>query len=695
MTNCTRILARLLLVLISVFVVLCGEGHVMSYTFHTPDLPRRVTQPSGKWKERVYNSRWQMISNIYSSASTPWVSVEPNVFGTAERVEDANGLIYHYGILPMGQLMTNEIVTSPWMSWTLQHGHDAHSRETGWELEVDGSPKGNVSYRYDTNGQICEAACTNTQGRGIVVAYTNLARFAYGYSVSLPSGSVFRWQIERDAYRRQLVTRQTYSFDGSPIRDYSYSYDALGRLSGRSEAGSSTADTFLYSPRREIVQADVQGLRFGYGFDSAGNCTGYSVGATTNHFLHNQLNQCMAYAFPSKHVTVPHRYDPDGSLTHVAGEEWYKWDCENRLVEVVTPDGIVTNTYDYEHHLVRQQLPGGVRLCVFDRWSLIYEKVVADGGTIIETEYFWGPDRSGRLDGACGVGGLVAVSRGGSFHLPCYGSNSEIVAYVSEQGEVVASYVYGPFGETVSASGSMAEAFAFRYMTKRADLAVGMYDFGGRWYLPALRRWINRDPLGEDGGLNLYMFCDNDPVNKYDPNGCIPLDTVWDLANVIYDICAGDDVALAADTAALCIPYVPAGATKLVKAAKLSRVKKIQPVARQLKVTYRYEKYGDKHFKLSSLPQPATSNWKRESWVRRTLDGHAQFRPGFTHADGERLTNAALQEAKARGLLRPDQLNGYIYNAGNNIGAYGGKPTSFIKLRVTPQGEIHIHPVVP
>ena len=689
MTNCTRIFTRPLLVLISVFVVSCGEGHVMSYTFYTPDLPRRITQPSGKWKERVYNSRWQMISNIYSSASTPWVSVEPNAFGTPERVEDANGIVYEYGIQPMGQLMTNEVVTSPWMTWTLQHGHDGSSRETGWELAVEGILKGSVRYQYDANGQLCEAVCTNAQGRSIVVAYTNLARYAYGYSVNLPSGSVFRRQIERDAYRRQLVTRQMYSFAGNTIRDYSYSYDALGRLSGRSESGASTSDSFLYSPRREIVQADVQGLRFGYGFDLAGNCNGFSIGTTTNHFLHNQLNQCTAFVFPSERALVQHLYDSDGSLTHVAGVERYKWDCENRLMEVVTPDGTVTNTYDYEHRLVRQQLPGGVRLCVFDRWNLIYEKVVADGGAIIETEYFWGPDRSGSLQGACGVGGLVAVSRGGVFYFPCYGANSEIVAYVNEQGEVVASYVYGPFGESVSASGSMAEAFGFRYMTKRMDIAVGMYDFGGRWYLPALRRWINRDPLGEDGGLNLYAFCDNDPVNKFDPNGCIPLDTVWDLANVIYDICAGDDVALAADTAALCVPYVPAGATKLVKAAKLSRVKKVQPTARQLKVTYEYLPTASYNYRHTIRPGTARGN----TWIRMTMNGPAKFKPGIGDREIKSLIDEALQAAKRQGKIKPSQVDGFIYDTGRNIGASKGRETTKIMIHVNRDGKnLHAFP---
>ena len=38
-------------------------------------------------------------------------------------------------------------------------------------------------------------------------------------------------------------------------------------------------------------------------------------------------------------------------------------------------------------------------------------------------------------------------------------------------------------------------------------------------YDPSIQRWIQRDPIGERGGLNLYEFVGNDPVNKTDPNG--------------------------------------------------------------------------------------------------------------------------------------------------------------------------------
>ena len=47
-------------------------------------------------------------------------------------------------------------------------------------------------------------------------------------------------------------------------------------------------------------------------------------------------------------------------------------------------------------------------------------------------------------------------------------------------------------------------------------METGLYDYIKRPYSPPLQRFISRDPIGERGGLNLYGFCGNDPINKWD-----------------------------------------------------------------------------------------------------------------------------------------------------------------------------------
>ena len=142
--------------------------------------------------------------------------------------------------------------------------------------------------------------------------------------------------------------------------------------------------------------------------------------------------------------------------------------------------------------------------------------VVSADDTTRMCEYFWGPDLSGTLQGAGGVGGLVAVSIGEHFCFPIYDNNGSVVKYSDEMGNVVAAYEHDDFGRAISQDGS----FRHRFSTKYHDPETGLYCYGYRFYSPALMRWLNRDPIGEDGGVNLYAFCKNCPTTYVDIMGC-------------------------------------------------------------------------------------------------------------------------------------------------------------------------------
>src|SRR4029077_8725336 len=59
------------------------------------------------------------------------------------------------------------------------------------------------------------------------------------------------------------------------------------------------------------------------------------------------------------------------------------------------------------------------------------------------------------------------------------------------------------------------------------DQETGLYHMGERYYDPGLGRWLSEDPAGIAGGLNLYAYVGNDPVNGLDPSGRWHCVTYW------------------------------------------------------------------------------------------------------------------------------------------------------------------------
>ena len=138
---------------------------------------------------------------------------------------------------------------------------------------------------------------------------------------------------------------------------------------------------------------------------------------------------------------------------------------------------------------------------------------------ISTTKYYWGKDLSGTLQGAGGVGGLLYETIDGVIYIPCYDNNGNVTKYVDENGNIVASYTYDAFGVLIAKSGPLADVFRHRFSTKYYDAETGLYYYGYRFYHPALMRWLNRDPIEEDGGVNLYGFCGNNGINSVDYMG--------------------------------------------------------------------------------------------------------------------------------------------------------------------------------
>lgn len=254
-------------------------------------------------------------------------------------------------------------------------------------------------------------------------------------------------------------------------------------------------------------------------------------------------------------------YDADGNL--LADGRWnYTYDAENRLLTMETiydayhTAGVtrqkLTFAYDYLGRRVSKLVQSGwtgssyantdySERFLYDGWNLLYEFDATSSHNRIRA-YVCGLDLSGTLQGAGGTGGVLAIwdYAISDWLLPVYDAMGNVHGLTTygavtlggtsySSGDLVAAYEYDAFGNTLRESGEYAASNPLRYSTKFTDIETALVYYGLRFYSPSQGRFINRDPIEEQGGLNLYAFCGNNSVNRWDYLGNV---FVWDAFEI-------------------------------------------------------------------------------------------------------------------------------------------------------------------
>jgi len=118
------------------------------------------------------------------------------------------------------------------------------------------------------------------------------------------------------------------------------------------------------------------------------------------------------------------------------------------------------------------------------------------------------------------------------------------VAILTTAGVVDERYRYDAFGPVRVMDPNFATrrsstcAWNWLYHGEFLDAESGMYDYGYRFYHPALGEWASRDSIGERGAVNLYGFVGNASTLKIDFIGLatVVIDIIEDVGTGVVDI---------------------------------------------------------------------------------------------------------------------------------------------------------------
>jgi len=295
-----------------------------------------------------------------------------------------------------------------------------------------------------------------------------------------------------------------------PLQRVNFGYDSVDQL---------TSEVSTETPLPDVNTT--------YAYDAMGNRTQAQDSVQQTSYSSNRLNQVTGYTTTNLTTQATGSttlgYDLDGNLTQ-QGSSRYGYDDANRLTSIVRVDaGTGANLHksefvydglsrrrisrEYDWNNGAWELQSEVRR-IYDGMNVVQER---DANNAVIATYTRGKSMGG------GIGGLLARSTAQGHFYYHYDGRGNVTQLTDANQTTVARYTYGAFGNT-HATGSQAGQ-PYRFSTKEQHSYSGLYDYGYRFYSPGLGRWINRDPIDEQGGLNLYGFVGNSPIGNVDPDG--------------------------------------------------------------------------------------------------------------------------------------------------------------------------------
>lgn len=513
-------------------------GRVSKTTFDAANHPSITTDPMNHDLKRYYDLEGNLTSIIDQRSKTTHFTYDDNnrlktvsnpldhsisntydANGRLASVENAKGAVVAYSYDSVGNMLTKSF------NGTLQV---AYSYDNAGNLtNANHSTIGSTAHTFDEKGRIK------------TITWPDAKTVTYGYdtegnmtSVTYPDGLVVSSQYDSFCRRKLPV-----AFRHGPVDDISPYKEKANQATSIAWTGNSM--DFEYDQAANLIkETRSNNTVSSYTFNAKRKVTNvkHSLGLTSFLTLTNtydvignvstSLNTGMIPP-PFTSMAVSNSFDNANSMTSF-GSTAYTSDLDGNVTAIGSS---FSASYDTENKIVSSTMNGITTTYSYDGSGRPYR--IVKGG--VTSYYHW--DTKGRLlfiTDATGTLLVRYVYRGvrlvaqqvqsGDWYYYHFDTIGNTLALTDGNGQVVTNYAYNLFGLKAVTGTAVFNPFTFVGQYGTVELADGIYLMGNRLYNASTGRFLQRDPLGMTGGLNLFVYAGNNPINSIDPEGTEEVD---------------------------------------------------------------------------------------------------------------------------------------------------------------------------
>lgn len=488
-------------------------GNTLTRSYDAEGSLTSLTNRRGKTTTYTYESAG-LLKTIRYPSSVSSISYTRDALGRVTRITNNRGSQVNFTYDKDGRLVEKKYGAVSQATY----GYDAVGNLTS----VTDSG-GTTSYAYNTRNEA--TGITYPGGKQIAFGYDasgDLARVVY------PDGTTVDYTY--DLLNRVRLPRALRGTANSDIKakpeksnrvtsavwgggSVALTYDTVGNLIREIRGnGAGTDYTYDGGGRGTAIahqQAKTEFARMAFTYDAAGNCTALSTKGIPAAPLptavptatYNDRDQVVVWGART------YAYDGDGNLTGIDNNELAAiYDEENHLTSLTR--GGVTVTYGYDGNGNRVSTVTAAKTVKYhhDRnGRLLFE---TDANGMLTVNYIYAGGR------------LVALgSLSGGYRYFHYDRSGTTIALTDAAGNIMARYGYTAYGGKVVQGDDSGNPITFVGAHGVLDEGNGLYLMKKRFYDATVGRFLQRDPAGYDGGINLYAYAGGNPVNNIDPQG--------------------------------------------------------------------------------------------------------------------------------------------------------------------------------